>query len=167
MTIEEKIKQLLVSSKLPKKSQEIIADIRNRGLSFGSFTPKQEALINSIYTNLIENNRSVVTALPPRSMCLKCNDLGVLSVIFDGLETLCLCDCPQGDLQIWGLRSIRELGEVKFSALSPDEFKPKEGLSDQSISSMIKERVTWWRSKIAIAEGFWKDVSRQAETGKP
>ena len=90
--------------------------------------------------------------------CELCKNIGVIKVRHEGMGTLALCSCEQGQRQPWGLPKLNELGKIERHSLSWEAFHPgvhAKEISDEGIKRFIGERVEWWREKIKTAEAYW------------
>lgn len=94
--------------------------------------------------------------------CGRCKNVGLLRVEVSGIGTLARCCCKQGLSQAWLLPEVRAIAHLitKESSVPEKEFHPGVMPKTQEKGfKFTKERLAWFREKIAVAEEFWK--SRQ------
>ncbi len=89
-------------------------------------------------------------------VCQKCLGAGVLRVHIDDIGTLALCDCDVGGRMPWDL-PIVEIW-MKHQALPVDQFKPPfQPKTQTQVNHFIREKISWWKEKIHVAEEFWRN----------
>lgn len=88
------------------------------------------------------------------SVCLRCNDVGVLRVKLEDLGTLVKCGCEVGRDQNWELPFITELPTgTRESSVPRDFFVPQSDSNERP----VKERISYWTEKIRVAEEYWRN----------
>lgn len=95
-----------------------------------------------------------------RSPCLMCNDVGVVRIKVEDLGTLIKCSCEFGKDQIWALPSISEMrpGTFEQAPLPAEQFSPPFKPKTQTGAlSFIKEKISWWKEKVRMAEEYWSN----------
>lgn len=157
LTTEEKITYLLTKL-TSQKNQKLLKDVFESGISYGRFTIKQTEMIERMFQNVsqLKTNQQASSQSVHKEpdLCIKCNDVGVVVVLFDGIETLGLCDCHQGDRQPWAL--LRALDHEQ-RPVPVEWFIPKiKSTSQGETVRFIEQNKRWWREKIGVAEEFWK-----------
>lgn len=154
LSYEEKIR--FIVQQIPRdKDKAIFVDIRQKLRIYGSLTEGQATIVDSTYRRFQNMINHVITKSLEEDQCKACLDVGVLRVDHDGVGTLALCDCKQGDLQPWKLPKASKIGG-RTQPLPWQEFKPDLEAHSGNIGRAIREKQSWWREKIGIAEEFWK-----------
>jgi hypothetical protein len=96
--------------------------------------------------------------------CTLCDDVGVLRIDHEGSGTLVLCDCPEGDKQVWALPRLKTLTASRTQPLKHQDFKPSRlPMGQDTLNLAMKEKIAWWRAKVRHAETYWKSHEQELQ----
>lgn len=111
--------------------------------------------------------QSSAEAEPYKPKCLKCLDVGVVGLEKGDFGTFALCDCKEGDWQVWRLPRFSETQGYTSLPLPWELFKPdipfrrdpktqrQAEAVDIALMRAVEKKVAWWKEQIRRAEKFW------------